>query len=98
MIQNCDYFIDKIPDLVNGSLDENLANETTEHIKQCKECAKIEKTLRNEEELLGRLFESFNQDMDRQMSEVIKAIECIELSKQEKIMNKVQMVIVPPTT
>ena len=98
MNHKCDAFKDKIAELVSGSLPENQAQETTEHLKQCVDCAELEKALRNEEELLSRLFESFNTDLERQQMEVIKAIECIELSTQEKIMNKVQMVIDHPIT
>ena len=98
MNDKCDYFRDKIAELVSESLNESQAKETIEHLKQCQECAEFEKLLKNEEELLNRLFESFDTDMERQQAEVIKAIECIELSTQEKIMNKVQMVIDHPIT
>ena len=98
MNDKCDFFRDNIAELVSGSLNENQAKETREHINQCDECAEFEKLLRNEEELLNRLFESFNTDMERQQAEVIKAIECMELSTKEKLINKVQMVIDHPIT
>ncbi len=96
MNNKCDDFKDRIAELVGGSLSGSEAQQIQHHINECTECAEFEKLLRGEDELLSRLFSSFDADLERQQQEVIRAIECMEQSAADRIMAKAQIVLDHP--
>jgi hypothetical protein len=89
MNYNCENYKDLIIDSLNGQLPDDINEQLQNHKKNCSSCAEYETSLRNEDRLLGNLFEGFEQDLDRQQQEVIKAIEHLHPSKAEKIIGAI---------
>jgi hypothetical protein len=96
MNQNCDNFRERIADSFSGGLEKGQEQELQGHIKSCSECAAFEIALKSEDELLSRLFAGFEGDLERQQDDVISALFCIETSRRDKFIAKINSFIDHP--
>ena len=56
MNQNCENFKDRIADSLSGNLEKEQEQQLLDHVKGCSECTAFEIALKDEDELLSRLF------------------------------------------
>ena len=96
MNRNCDNFKDKIADSFSGGLAKEQEQELRDHIKGCSECAAFKIALKSEDDLLSRLFAGFEDDLERQQDDVIKALFYIETSGRDRLIAKINSLIDHP--
>jgi hypothetical protein len=96
MNRSCDNFKDRIADSFNGGLAKGQEEKLRDHIKGCSECAAFEVALKSEDELLGRLFAGFEADLERQQGDVIGALFCVETSRRDKVIARINSLIDHP--
>jgi anti-sigma factor RsiW len=96
MNQNCDNFKDKIAELISGSLEKGHDEQLQNHIKSCSKCAAFEIALKSEDEMLSRLFAGLQTDIERQQNDVIRAISCVETSRRDKFITRINRFVDHP--
>jgi predicted anti-sigma-YlaC factor YlaD len=87
--KQCEEFRDKIVDYIIGSLPENEAVEIQKHISDCADCRQYHTALCNEDSILTGWFDGLQETIDRQQDDVIKAIGCLQTSKADKAIARI---------
>ena len=96
MNEGCDNFRDRIADFFDKGLDESLDRQVQEHISDCPDCAAFQAALKNEDELLSGFFSDLQAGLERQQDDVVSAVFCIEASRKDKFMAKINSFIDRP--
>jgi hypothetical protein len=96
MSENCDSFREKIAGFFGTDLEKGQEKQIQEHIKGCPDCAAFETAMKNEDEQLSSFFSGLQAGFARQEDEVVSAILCIETSRKDHVIAKINSFVDHP--
>jgi hypothetical protein len=96
MSEGCDSFREGIADSLDKGHEEPLDKQLQQHISECPDCAAFQMALKNEDQLLGSFFSGLQAGLERQQDDVISAVFCIETSRKDKFIAKINSFIDHP--
>jgi len=70
---------DQIADLVSGLLGQDQKQKLGDHVSECPECREYTLSLQHQDEMLKKLFSTFDADMPTREQDVIEAVNSIKM-------------------
>jgi hypothetical protein len=96
MNEGCDSFREKIADSLGRDIEKGLDRQLQRHIEECPDCRAFQMALKNEDEQLSSFFSGLQAGLERQEDDVISAVFCIETSRKDRFIAKINSFIDHP--